>query len=61
MGVCCVDFDNVIKMPNIKEKGFLKTLFSDEVIKKRKMGLNKKFGIYVIASQFNAPKNHYFN
>lgn len=45
LGVCCVDFDNIIKMPNIKEKGFLKTLFSDEVVKKRKMGLNKKFGI----------------
>ncbi len=45
LGLCCVDFDNVIKLPNIKAKGFLATLFSDEVIKKRKMGLLKKMSI----------------
>jgi len=45
LGLCCVDFDNEIKFPNIKEKGFLKTFISDEAAAKRKLGFQKKFDL----------------
>lgn len=45
LGLCCVDFDNEIKLGNIKEMGFLKTLFSEGAIKKRKLGFQKKFDL----------------
>ena len=54
LGLCCVDFDNVVKMPNIKEKGFLKTLFSLEVIEKRRLGFQKSFSLCKKCSLGNA-------
>ena len=46
LGLCCTDFDKKVKMPNIRNNGgFLKTLFSKEVIDIRKKGLNKKYDI----------------
>ena len=54
LGLCCVDFDNVIKLPNIKENGYLNTLFSKEVIAIRKGGLRKQFGICKSCSLGNA-------
>jgi MoaA/NifB/PqqE/SkfB family radical SAM enzyme len=43
LGLCCIDFDNVVKMPNISNNGFIKTFLSDEVTRKRKHGFRKKF------------------
>ncbi len=43
LGLCCIDYNNVVKMPNIKEKSFLKIYLSKEIIKKRKAGFRKKF------------------
>ena len=37
--------DGQILDTNISEKGYLKTLFSKDVIKKRRLGLNKKHTI----------------
>ena len=54
LGLCCVDFDNIIKLPNIKEKGYLNTLFSEEVIEKRKKGFQKQFGLCKKCSLGNA-------
>lgn len=54
LGLCCIDFDNEIKLPNIKEKGFLRTFFSNEVIKMRKFGLQKKFALCKRCSLGNA-------
>ena len=54
LGLCCVDFDNVIKLPNIKEKGYLNTLFSDEVVEKRKKGFQKQFALCKKCSLGNA-------
>jgi len=45
LGLCCNDFDNVIKFSNIKNRGFIKTLTSPETIKKRKMAFLKKYGL----------------
>lgn len=54
LGLCCVDFDNVVKLPNIKEKGFLNTYFSEEVINKRKLGFQKGFDLCKTCSMGNA-------
>ena len=42
LGLCCTDYDNTVMKTNIIEKGYLNTLFSDAVIKKRRLGLRKK-------------------
>lgn len=54
LGLCCIDFDNVVKLGNIKEKGFLNTFFLNEVIKKRKIGFRKSFGLCKKCSLGNA-------
>ena len=45
LGLCCCDYDNSIMNLNIKENGYINTLFSKEVIKTRRLGLNKKHHI----------------
>jgi len=54
LGLCCVDFDNVLKLPNIKNNGFLKTYYSKKVIKLRKLGFRKKTGLCKNCSIGNA-------
>lgn len=54
LGLCCVDFNNVVKLPNIKEKGFIKTFISEEVVQKRKSGLRKRFDLCKKCSLANA-------
>lgn len=54
LGLCCTDFDNAVKLGNIKEKGFINTFFSDEVAKKRKMGFQKLFDLCKKCSLGNA-------
>ncbi len=54
LGLCCVDFDHEIKLKNIREKGFLNTLFSDGVAQKRKLGFQKKFDLCKKCSIGNA-------
>ncbi len=43
LGLCCIDYENSIKLSNISESGFIKTLFSHDVIKKKKQGFLKQF------------------
>ena len=45
LGLCCCDYDNSIMNLNIKKNGYLKTLFSKEVIKIRKQGFQKQHSI----------------
>jgi len=54
LGLCCVDVNGEIKLGNIKNKGFLKTFLSDEVITKRKLGFQKKFDLCKRCSIGNA-------
>ena len=42
LGLCCTDYDNSVMNKNILKDGYLKTLFSKEVIKKRRLGLRKQ-------------------
>jgi len=43
LGLCCVDMNNDIKMPNVKDSGLLKQFFSPEAKQARKKGLCKKY------------------
>lgn len=54
LGLCCIDFNNLAQLPNIKEGGFIKTFISPEVIKKRKMAFQKKFYLCQRCSLGNA-------
>jgi MoaA/NifB/PqqE/SkfB family radical SAM enzyme len=45
LGLCCVDFDNILKMPNIKKNGFLETFKSKEAILKRRKGFKMNLGL----------------
>jgi len=45
LGLCCVDFNGECALPNIKEKGFMATWKSKEVIRARKMGVLKRHGL----------------
>lgn len=54
LGLCCVDFDNILNIGNIKEKGFIKTFRSKEVIRRRKMGFLKQYKLCKSCSLGNA-------
>lgn len=60
LGLCCVDCCNKdIKFPNIKEKGFIKTFFQDDVVKKRINGFMKKYPICQKCNLSNADTVSY--
>ena len=51
-------------MPNIRKDGFVKTLLSEDVVKLRKKGFQKKYGICTNCSLGNADfmgSNHSFS
>lgn len=54
LGLCCVDFNNMTKLPNIKERGFIKTFLSKEVLHKRKLGFQKRYDLCKDCSLGNA-------
>lgn len=54
LGLCCVDFDNVIKMKNIEKNGFVNTFLSDEMVEARKKGFMKKYSLCKNCSLGNA-------
>lgn len=54
LGLCCVAFDKAVALPNIKEKGFIKTFLSKEVIRIRKLGFQKRFDLCKRCSIGNA-------
>jgi MoaA/NifB/PqqE/SkfB family radical SAM enzyme len=45
LGLCCIDYENSIKIGNVFKNGFIKTLFSDNVSKQRKKGFLKKYSL----------------
>lgn len=54
LGLCCVDFDRLVEMKNIKDGGFLKAYYSGAATTKRKLGFRKKFGMCKNCSLGNA-------
>lgn len=54
IGLCCIDFDQKVKMLNIQEKGFVKAYLSPELVRSRILGFRKKYAICKNCSLGNA-------
>jgi MoaA/NifB/PqqE/SkfB family radical SAM enzyme len=54
LGLCCIDYDQMVQLPNIAEQGFLKAYLSDEATRARKRGFLKQFAICQGCSYSNA-------
>ncbi|MGI9372147.1 MAG: radical SAM protein [Hyphomicrobiales bacterium] len=59
LGLCCIDYDQMIQLPNLKEDGFLKAYRSDEAASARKKGYLKQFDICKECSYSNAENMGY--
>lgn len=54
LGLCCIDYDQMVQLPNIGEGGFLDAYRSDEAARARKKGYLKQFDICKGCSYSNA-------
>lgn len=54
LGLCCIDYDQVIQLPNVQQEGFLAAYRSDAAARARKRGFLKQFGICKSCSFSNA-------
>jgi MoaA/NifB/PqqE/SkfB family radical SAM enzyme len=45
LGLCCIDYDQMVKLPNVVEQGFTKAYLSDEATRARRDGYAKRFDI----------------
>ena len=59
LGLCCIDYDQKVEMPNIKDGGFLAAYRSDEAAKARRDGYLKKHEICANCSYSNAENMGY--
>jgi len=56
LGLCCIDYNQVIRLPNVKEKGFLAAYRSDEAARARRNGFAKRYKMCRSCSYSNADK-----
>ena len=54
LGLCCIDYDQMIKLPNVDKVGFIAAYRSDEAAKARRHGYTKSFSICQSCSYSNA-------
>jgi MoaA/NifB/PqqE/SkfB family radical SAM enzyme len=54
LGLCCIDYDQMIQLPNLKTDGFLAAYRSDDAARARKKGYLKQFDICKECSYSNA-------
>jgi MoaA/NifB/PqqE/SkfB family radical SAM enzyme len=54
LGLCCIDYDQMIKLPNVDKVGFVKAYLSDEAARARRNGYTKSFSICQSCSYSNA-------
>ncbi len=59
LGLCCIDYDQMIQLPNLKENGFLAAYRSDDAARARKKGFLKQFDICAECSYSNADNMGY--
>ncbi|MGI9483162.1 MAG: radical SAM/SPASM domain-containing protein [Hyphomicrobiales bacterium] len=59
LGLCCIDYDQMIQLPNIKTGGFLQAYWSDDAARARKKGYLKQFDICQECSFSNAENMGY--
>ncbi len=45
LGLCCIDYDQMVKLPNVLDKGFINAYLSDEAVAARHAGHLKQFDI----------------
>lgn len=57
LGLCCIDYDRVVELPNIGSGGFLAAYRSKEALQARKNGFLKRFDICAGCSFGNAENN----
>ena len=56
LGLCCIDYDQIVQLPNVKSSGFLSAFRSDEAARARRRGFAKQFKICQSCSYSNADK-----
>jgi len=56
LGLCCIDYDQVIRLPNVNGQGFLAAYRSDEAARARRDGFAKQHKICQSCSYSNADK-----
>nr|WP_246777218.1 SPASM domain-containing protein [Microvirga sp. VF16] len=56
LGLCCIDYDQVVRLPNVMEHGFLTAYRSDEAARARRRGFARQFKICQSCSYSNADK-----
>lgn len=54
LGLCCIDYDQMVQLPNVSEVGFLKAYHSKPALQARKKGYLKQFEICKGCSYSNA-------
>jgi hypothetical protein len=54
LGLCCIDYDRMVELPNIGEKGFIAAWMSRPALKARKRGFLKQYDICKGCSYSNA-------
>jgi len=54
LGLCCIDYDQMVQLPNITQTGFLKAYLSKPALQARKKGYLKQFEICQGCSYSNA-------
>ena len=54
VGLCCIDYDQLVPLPNIREHGFLAAFTSPQALKVRKKGFLKGFDLCKGCSYGNA-------
>jgi len=54
LGLCCIDYDQMIQLPNIAEHGFMQAYLSKEALRARKNGFLKSFEVCQGCSYGNA-------
>jgi MoaA/NifB/PqqE/SkfB family radical SAM enzyme len=54
LGLCCIDYDRMIKLPNVDKIGFKAAYRSDEAARARRHGYTKQFSICQSCSYSNA-------
>jgi MoaA/NifB/PqqE/SkfB family radical SAM enzyme len=54
LGLCCIDYDQMIKLPNVDAGGFVAAFRSDQAARARRKGFAKQFDICKSCSYSNA-------
>ena len=54
LGLCCIDYDKMVSLPNVDERGYVAAYLSDEAARARRSGVAKRFAICRQCSYSNA-------